>query len=78
MGRRAITIIGVPRGAHVVEQNNDDVVIQGTSQGLEQGGFVPKYKIPKRYIYGYIDKDAKQIIQNPDYVSPVKMDVDEI
>ncbi|MBR2766951.1 hypothetical protein IKD67_02630 [Candidatus Saccharibacteria bacterium] len=72
MGLHAITIIGVPKGEYVVEENRDNIAISGTSQGAEQGDFVSKYKIPKRYIYGYIDKDNKEVVKNPDYVDPIK------
>lgn len=74
MGLHAITIIGVPKGEYVIEANHDNAVVSGTSQGAEQGDFVPKYKIPKRYIYGYIDKDNKEVVKNPDYVDPIKKD----
>ena len=72
MGSHTITIIAVPKGEYVMEQNHDQVEVQGTNQGFEQGSFIPKYKIPNRYIYGYIDKDNKQIIKNPQYVEADK------
>ena len=69
VGRHAIVVISVPEGKNVIEFNqNDDVKIAGTGQGIETiSEFKPKYVIPNEYIVGYIDKDAKKVIKNPNY-----------
>lgn len=69
VGRHAIVVLSVPNGENVIEFNhNDDVKIAGTGQGKETiNEFKPKYVIPNKYIVGYIDKDAKRFIKNPNY-----------
>lgn len=64
VGRHAIVIIAVPRGEGIVKPNDRDILITGTSQGLEQGDFKPQYIIPSEYVVGYIDKDKKEIVKN--------------
>ncbi len=73
VGRHAVVIIAVPNSEYPVVQNYDaNITICGTGQGLEQVGFNPKYVIPSQYIVGYIDKDAKQFIANPNYSKDLK------
>ena len=68
VGRHAIVIIGVPKDKNPVNiNNNNNITVVGTGQGLYQFEFNPKYIIPSEYIVGYIDKDAKQLILNPNY-----------
>lgn len=68
VGRHAVVIIAFPNGESLVNINdNTDITICGTAQGLEQSDFTPKYVIPSQYIVGYIDKDAKQLIANSNY-----------
>lgn len=68
VGRHAIVIIAVPKDVNPVNINsNNNITICGTGQGLAQFDFNPQYIIPSEYIVGYIDKDAKQLIANPNY-----------
>lgn len=68
VGSHAIVVIAVPNGEYPVNINdNTNITISGTSQGLEQGDFAPKYVISSQYIVGYIDKDAKKLIANSNY-----------
>lgn len=68
VGRHAIVVIAVPKGENPVNiNNNSNITVVGTGQGLSQFDFNPQYIIPSEYIVGYIDKDAKQLIVNSNY-----------
>ncbi len=69
-GRHAIVVIAAPHngGNGIINfNNNNDVQVEGTGQGKEQGSFTPKYVIPNQYIVGYIDKDSRQFVPNEKY-----------
>ena len=69
VGRYAIVVIGVPNNESVVDINIDkNVLVSSTNQGLEQGAFNPKYVIHNQYIVGYINKEQKKFIKNPNYI----------
>ena len=71
VGRHAMVVIAAPyrQGNGIVELNpNTDIEVVGTGQGMEQGGFAPKYVIPSQYIVGYIDKDNGVFVRNPKYI----------
>ena len=69
VGRHAVVVIAVPNGENIVARNPDkNISVSGTSQGLKQGAFNPEYVIHNQYIVGYINKDEKKIIKNPNYI----------
>ncbi len=69
VGRHAVVVIAVPNGENIVDINLDkNISVSGTSQGLQQGEFNPEYVIPNQYIVGYINKDEKIVIKNPNYI----------
>ncbi|MBE6147400.1 MAG: hypothetical protein E7168_03595 [Firmicutes bacterium] len=69
VGKHAIVVISVPKGENVIEINrNNDIRLSGTGQGKAlYYEFKPTYVIPSKYIIGYIDKDSKKVIKNPNY-----------
>lgn len=71
VGRHAMVVIAAPyrQGNGIVELNqNADIEVAGTGQGMEQGGFTPKYVIQSQHIVGYIDKDNGVFVRNPKYI----------
>ena len=67
IGRYAVVIIDVPNGVNVVQKRDKNIKINFVPSGL-QGFGEAEYIIPNKYIVGFVDKENKKIVLNPNYI----------
>ena len=81
IGRDAIVIIDVPldelgKEKNII-QNNNDASINFLPSGLQGLNGKPNYIISPEFIVGYIDKQNKKVIFNPEYYDYARFNVSE-